>query len=102
MRSSLAGCRPSGYLMNVNLTKPKRRYRLVSGGKRRSEAGHREDALAFANGLVEHARWSRDAKWLNIAVNEVLGDAEKKFPLDWRIPAARASCLPSGTTSRQR
>jgi predicted Zn-dependent protease len=49
-----------------------------------------DDALALAKGLVEHARWSREAKWFNVAVNEVLGDAEKKYPLDWRIPAARA------------
>ena len=49
-----------------------------------------DDALALAKGLVEHARWSREAKWFNVAVNEVLGDAEKKHPLDWRIPAARA------------
>lgn len=49
-----------------------------------------DEALALASGLVEHARWSREAKWFNVAVNEVLGAAEKKHPLDWRIPAARA------------
>jgi hypothetical protein len=49
-----------------------------------------DEALALASGLVEHARWSREAKWLNVAVNDVLGDAEKKHPLDWRIPALRA------------
>lgn len=61
-------------------------------------AEHRDDlkpataneALALASGLVEHARWSHESKWFNVAVNDVLGDAEKKHPLDWRIPAARA------------
>jgi predicted Zn-dependent protease len=49
-----------------------------------------DEALALANGLVEQARWSRESKWFNVAVNEVLGDAEKQHPLDWRLPAARA------------
>jgi Flp pilus assembly protein TadD len=49
-----------------------------------------DDALALANALVEQARWSRESKWFNVAVNEILGDAEKQFPLDWRIPAMRA------------
>jgi cellulose synthase operon protein C len=49
-----------------------------------------EESLALAAGLVEHGRWSRESKWFNIAVNEVLADAEKEHPLDWRIPAQRA------------
>jgi tetratricopeptide (TPR) repeat protein len=49
-----------------------------------------DDALALARSLAEHARWSREASWYNTAVNDVLGQAEKTFPLDWRIPALRA------------
>lgn len=49
-----------------------------------------EESLALANGLVEHARWSQESKWFDIAVNQVLGDAEKKFSRHWRIPFERA------------
>ena len=46
--------------------------------------------LALARGLNEHARWSRESKWFDVAVNEVLGTALAKHPNDWRIPALRA------------
>jgi predicted Zn-dependent protease len=49
-----------------------------------------DEALLLADGLVEHARWSREAKWFNVAVNDVLTAAEQEYPLDWRIPYQRA------------
>ncbi len=49
-----------------------------------------QEALALAQGLAAHARWSRESRWFTAAVNEVLGEAEKSHPFDWRIPALRA------------
>jgi predicted Zn-dependent protease len=49
-----------------------------------------DEALALAQGLAELARWKREAKWFNIAVNDVLGAAEKAYPADWRLPYQRA------------
>jgi predicted Zn-dependent protease len=49
-----------------------------------------EEVLALAAGLVDHARWSREAKWFDAAVNGLLAAGEKTYPHDWRIPAQRA------------
>jgi predicted Zn-dependent protease len=49
-----------------------------------------EEALALARGLVEHARWSRESRWFDMAVNQVLADAEKQWPSVWRLPLERS------------
>jgi len=49
-----------------------------------------DEAIALALGLAEYARWSHESKWFNVAVNDVLGKAERRFPRDWRIPFERA------------